>query len=162
MSASANRIRPIAGSLSACLLAACLLLGGCALLAPKFQAPTLSIESVAIERSDFVTQHLKVHMRVDNPNDRELPVKGLSYTLYIEGEQAAYAVSDESFIVPALGHAEFDVQVTANMAGTLLRLLGRGARRPDRIEYRVAGRVELSRGFKRSIGFDRAGTFRLR
>ena len=153
----------LVGSRGRCaLLATCLLISACSLIAPKFERPTLSVESIAIEHSDFVTQHLKVHMRVDNPNDRELPVKGLSYTLYIEGEQVAYAVSDSSFTVPANGQAEFDVHVTASMAGVLLRLLGRSGGAGNQIEYRVAGKVELSRGFRRSLNFDRQGTFRLR
>ena len=143
-------------------LAICALLTACSLLAPKFEKPTLSIESIAIERSDLLTQHLKVHMRVDNPNDRELPVKGVAFTLYIAGEETAYAASDASFVVPALGEAEFDVHVTANMAGTIMRLLGRGGGAADRIEYRVVGKVELSTGLKRSIAFDRRGTFKLR
>jgi len=138
------------------------LLAACSLLEPKFEKPTLSIESIGIERSDFLTQHLKVHMRVDNPNDRELPVKGLSYTLYIAGEEAAYGTSDASFTVPARGDAEFDMHMTANLAGTLLRLLGRGGSGGEGIEYRVVGKVELSTGLKRSIAFDRRGTFKLR
>ncbi|HYK25850.1 MAG TPA: LEA type 2 family protein, partial [Steroidobacteraceae bacterium] len=132
------------------------------LLAPKFEKPNLSIENIALERGDLFSQRLLVHMRVQNPNDRELPVKGLSYTLYINGEQAAHGVSDKSFIVPALGEAEFDMHVTANMAGTVLGLLARGGGAPDRIDYRVAGKVELSSGFMRSIPFDRRGTFSLR
>ena len=154
--AAARRTRALAA------LGACALLAACSLFAPKFQKPTLSVESIALERSDFITQHLTVHMRVENPNDRTLPVKTLSYTLYVEGEEAAEGVSDASFTVPALGQAEFDMHLTANMAGTLLRLLARGGGARDRIEYRVAGKVELSSGFMRSIPFERRGTFSLR
>jgi LEA14-like dessication related protein len=143
-------------------LGACSLLAACSLLVPRFQAPSLSIESIALERSDLITQHLKVHMRVDNPNDRPLPVKGLSYTLYVEGEEAAQGVSDASFTVPALGEAEFDMHVTANLAGTVLGLLARGADARPAVDYRIAGKVELSSGLMRSISFDRRGTFSLR
>jgi len=149
--------------IAACLLVcACALLGACSLLGPRLQTPTLSIDSIALERSDLVTQHLKVRMRVDNPNDRSLRVLGLAYTLYIEGEETAHGVSDASFTVPALGEAEFDTDVTANMAGTVLRLLGRGGDVRDHINYRIAGKVELARGLKRSISFDHSGTFSFR
>lgn len=144
------------------VLCAGALIAACSLIVPKFQAPTLSVESIALERGDLLTQHLKVQMRVDNPNDRALPVKGLSYTLYIEGEEAAEGASYASFTVPALGQAEFDMHVTANMAGTLLRLLVRRGDARNSIAYRVVGKVELSRGLKRSIGFDRRGAFSLR
>ena len=161
---SARTTRPAsrAGRLtkSPALLAA-VLLSACA-LAPKLEPPTLSIVDVQVVSAELWMQHLKVRLHVHNPNDRELPVKGLSYTIYVNGEEAAHGVSDKSFIVPALGEAEFDMHVTANMAGTVLGLLARGGGAPDRIDYRVAGKVELSSGFMRSIPFDRRGTFSLR
>jgi hypothetical protein len=43
-----------------------------------------------------------------------------------------------------------------------LRLLARGGDARDQINYRVAGKVELSSGFKRSIAFDKSATFTLR
>ena len=63
-------------------------------------------------------------MRVQNPNDRALPVKGIYYTLDVAGQEFAHGVSGASFVVPALGEAEFDMNVTANMAGALIKLLG--------------------------------------
>jgi LEA14-like dessication related protein len=150
-------------SVRAALLGAVLVLAGCSLLAPRFQTPRLSIVSVSLERSDLFTQHMRVRMRVENPNDRALPVKALAYTLYIDGEEAAHGESDASFTVPALGDAEFGMDVTANMAGALLRLLGRGGdSHGDRIEYRISGKVELSHGLLRSIPFEQQGAFSLR
>jgi LEA14-like dessication related protein len=144
-------------------LAACAALGACSLLAPSFEAPRLAVERITLGRSDLITQHLDVRMRVENPNERALPVKSLEYTLYIANEQAAQGISDASFTVPARGEAEFDVRVTANMAGALLNLLLRGAdSQAQGIDYRIVGRVELSSGFLRSIPFERRGTFNLR
>ncbi len=138
------------------------LLAACSLLAPRLQTPTLSVESIALEHGNLRAQQLEVRMRVENPNDRALPVKSLDYTLYIEDEEAAHGTSDASFTVPALGEAQFDMHMTVDMAGTLLRLIARAGSGADRIDYRVSGRVELSRGLKRSIPFDHRGTFKLR
>src|SRR5262249_23764478 len=114
-------MRKLGFSLS-CLLAAALL-GGCALFAPKLQAPSLAIVNVELLKSDLWEQRLKVRMRVQNPNDRALPVRGLSYTIDVSGQEFASGVSGESFTVPARGEAEFNMNVTANMAGTLFKLL---------------------------------------
>ncbi|MGH8261736.1 MAG: LEA type 2 family protein [Steroidobacteraceae bacterium] len=157
--AAARAIMPGA---AAALLGLLGLLAGCSLLMPRLETPRLSIVSVTLERSDLLAQHLKVRMQVENPNDRALPVKGLEYTLYVEGEEAAHGVSDASFTVPALGDAQFDMDVTANMAGTLLRLLGRGGDAHGGIDYRIAGKVELSQGLLRSIPFEQHGAFSLR
>src|SRR5262249_49778317 len=125
------------------LLIVASVLPGCALFVPKLEMPALSIVGVELERGDLFEQHLKVRMRVDNPNARELPVKGLSYTLEIGGEQLAHGESAASFTVPARGEADFDMSVTANMAGAFVRLLSHPG---DDIEYRLAGRVTLAQG----------------
>jgi LEA14-like dessication related protein len=144
------------------VLIVALALGGCSLLIPKLERPRLSIVNVQVLKTDLWEQRLKVRMRVQNPNDRTLPIKGLSYTLDIAGEEMAHGVSGASFVVPALGEAEFDMNVTANMASTLIKLLGRGGDpMRDKVEYRIKGKVSLSEGFLRSIPFEETGTFAL-
>jgi len=135
------------------------MLGGCALFAPKLQAPSLAIVSVELLKSDLWEQRLKVRMRVQNPNDRALPVRGLSYTIDVSGQEFASGVSGESFIVPARGEAEFNMNVTANMAGTVFKLLSRGD--ASQIDYRISGKVSLSEGLLRTVPFEQRGRFKL-
>jgi len=141
--------------------AAVALLGcGCA-LAPKFTTPTLTIVGVRLEASDLITQRLKVRVHVQNPNPRALPVKGIEYTLQVDGEPFATGDSAASFVVPALGEAEFDMNVTTNVAGTLVRLLARRPDAPADVPYRLSGKISLSQGWLQSIPFEQHGTFRL-
>ena len=58
-------------------------------------------------------------------------------------------MSDASFVVPALGTAEFNMDVTANAAGALFAILNQP--RGQGIDYRMKGRVELTNGWLRSI-----------
>jgi LEA14-like dessication related protein len=140
-----------------------LCLGGCALFAPKFETPRLSVVNVEVLKSDLWEQRMKVRMRVENPNDRPIPVKGLTCALEVQGEELAHGVSAAAFEVPALGEAEFDMNMTANVAGTLLKLFGRGADAVgDQLDYRVKGKLALSEGLLRSIPFEDRGTFSLK
>src|SRR3954462_6111902 len=95
---------------------AALSLSGCSLFVPKLEKPTLSVVDVQLLKSDLWHQELKLRMRVQNPNDRALPIKGLSYRLDVNGEELAHGLAGDSFVVPALGEAEFDMSVSANMA----------------------------------------------
>ncbi len=134
---------------------------GCA-LAPKLVAPTLSVVDVQIVSGDLWEQRLRVRLRVQNPNDRALPVKELEYHMDVEGQPFASGTSVASFVVPARGEAEFDTDVTTNLAGTLLKLLGRGSgTRGQSVSYRLAGRVSLAQGLMRSIPFEARGSFKL-
>ena len=145
----------------AACVAALLLLGACA-LTPKFTPPRLSVASVRLEGGDLWEQRLKVRMHVENPNPRALPVKGLDYTLEVAGQPFATGVAATSFVVPAMGEAEFDMNVTTNLAGALMKLLAHGAEgRGQSVEYRLTGKVSLSVGLMRSIPFDEHGSFTL-
>lgn len=136
-------------------------LSGCA-LAPKLVTPELSIVGVQLVGTDLFAQRLKVRVHVQNPNKRTLPVEGLEYTLEVDGQPFATGESAASFVVPALGSAEFDMNVTTHVAGTLIRLLTRGAEsRGQAVPYRLYGKIELSSGWLRSIPFEEHGSFDL-
>jgi LEA14-like dessication related protein len=142
-------------------LAAAMLFTGC-VLTPKFTPPRLSIVNVQLEGGDLWEQRLKVRLHVENPNNRALPVKGLEYTLEVAGQQLARGASAASFIVPAMGESEFDTNVTTNLAGALLKLLGRSPEALGQsVEYHLTGKVSLSAGLLRSIPFDERGRVRL-
>ena len=143
-------------------LAASAMLGGCSLFVPKFETPQLSVVNVELQKADLWEQRMKVRMRVVNPNDRPIPVKGLTCALEVAGQELAHGVSGASFLVPALGEAEFDMNMTANMASAIIKLLGRGNDAGDEIDYRVSGKISLSEGLLRSIPFEDRGKFKLR
>jgi LEA14-like dessication related protein len=143
-------------------LALVLTVTGCSSLAPKLETPRLSVVNVEMQQASLWEQRFKVRVRVQNPNDRQLPVRGLSYTLEVAGADFARGVSDTAFTVPALGEAEFDMNVSANAASTLIRYLNRRDSASDSVDYRIVGKVSLSEGLLRSIPFEERGTLRLR
>ena len=55
------------------------------------------------------------------------------------------------------------MNITANMATTLIKLFGRGEESlKDKVDYRIVGKVSLSQGLLRSIPFEETGTFSLK
>lgn len=144
-------LRVLAVLLLAALPAACAV--------TRLQAPQLSVVDVQVLGGDLWQQRLRVRMHVQNPNERALPVKGLVYTLQVEGQEFASGESAASFTVPALGEAEFDMNVNTNLVATVLKLLGRGSAKD--VDYHLSGKVSLAEGFLRSIPFEQRGTFKL-
>lgn len=141
------------------LLASAALLAGCDVL-PKFETPQLSVISMKVQSADIFSQRMLVRMRVLNPNSRELPVKGISYRIEVNDSELGQGLTNVPFVVPALGEAEFDVQVTTNLAGMLGKLLSRRGSQ-DQVQYRLVGEVALSSGFLRRIPFDERGSVKL-
>jgi LEA14-like dessication related protein len=143
------------------LALATLALVACSAFAPKLQSPRLSIVNVETLKGSLWEQRLRVHLRVENPNDRALPVAALSYSIEVAGQELAHGAANDSFNVPALGETEFATDVTANVAGALLTLLARGQDASAAIDYRITGKVSLGAGLVRSIPFDHQGSFKL-
>ncbi|MCZ8132523.1 MAG: LEA type 2 family protein [Steroidobacteraceae bacterium] len=130
---------------------------GCAGLVPKLETPQLSVIGVEVLDAQLLEQRFSVRMRVRNPNDRDLPIRGLSYTMQVAGQDFGRGMTAKAFTVPALGEAEFDMIVTTNLAGSLLRILPQLERNPESIEYRLEGRVNTDLGLVRSIPFVEKG-----
>ncbi len=141
------------------------LLSGCAALGPRLEAPKLTVADVEIIKGDLFEQRFRARVKVQNPNDRELRVRGITYTIELGGAELGRGLSGSSFVVPARGEAEFDMLVTANLAGTLLKLAERARKegsRPSELGYRLRGEVRLDSGLLRTVPFDQKGTLPLR
>lgn len=139
---------------------AALALGGCA-TALQLEAPKLSVVSMKMQSADIFSQRMLVRMRVMNPNSRALPIKGITYRIEVNDAELAEGASNTPFEVPAMGEAEFDVQLTANLASALAQFLSRKGSQ-DKLDYRLVGSVALSSGFLRRIPFDERGSVDLK
>jgi len=134
-------------------------LGACTAIVPHFEHPQLSVAAVEVRDATLIEQHLKVRMHVLNPNDRELPIEGISYTMQLGGEDFGQGATVEPFTVPAHGEADFDMLVTTNLTAAFLRILPRLKDRNHPVEYRVTGEVRTALRFLRVIPFDQRGSF---
>jgi LEA14-like dessication related protein len=152
--ATAAAFRP---ALAPLLAAIALLAAGCAAVVPKLETPKLEVVGVELLDAQFAQQRFNVTMRVQNPNDRELPIRGLSYTMQLAGEEFGTGQSDKSFTVPALGEAEFTMTVTTNLATSLLKILPKLEKNPQALDYRLTGKVETDWKFLRTIPFSETG-----
>lgn len=134
-------------------------LAACSTLGPKLEAPRLSLVNVGMVSADIFSQQFRVRMHVQNPNDRAIPVKGIDYELFLQGDSFAEGVTNEAFVVPALGESEFDMIVRTNFVSSIGRLLSRlSGRDANKVEYSIVGKVMLDQSFVRSIPFHDEGT----
>jgi LEA14-like dessication related protein len=156
----ARRVRRVAAWLAA--LGALALLGACAALAPHLEHPRLYLVSVEIRDATLAEQHFRVRMRVENPNDFALPIRGVDYTLRLGDEDFGSGESVSAFTVPPHGEAEFEMLMTTNLAATLWKVLPRLKDSSQPIEYRLVGKVRSDLAFLRSIPFDERGSFPVR
>jgi LEA14-like dessication related protein len=139
------------------LLCLCVLvLSGCATV--NFESPKLSVVSVGMVSADVFSQQFRIRLHVSNPNDRDLPIKGIEYKLFLQGDSFAEGLSNQPFLVPALGEAEFDTVVRTNFMSSIGRMLSKLNSSDDgKVQYAFVGTVLLSKGVLRKIPFSEQG-----
>jgi LEA14-like dessication related protein len=114
---------------------------------------------VQMMSTDMFAQRFTVRMHVQNPNDIDLPVRGIDYKLLLMGDQFAEGVTNDSFVLPALGEAEFDMTVTTNFVSSFGRLISRmGGGKLEDVEYELVGTLLIDKGMVRKIPFNKRGT----
>ena len=141
-------------------LGLCIGAAGCASVQP-LETPQLKVTSFEVleHRQDSLEQRFAVGLRVINPNNRDISVDGLDFSLDLNGRRLASGVSDRGFELPRLGEAETTVVVTTSLFDVLGQALRIGKQADQPMEYRLRGRLHLGGLLRPSIPFDHSGQF---
>jgi LEA14-like dessication related protein len=132
-------------------------LSGCSAFAPKIEAPRLMLVSAGMTSGDLFSQTFLVRLHVENPNDRDLPVRGIEYELFLEGDSFAEGMSNKAFVIPALGETEFDLPVRTHFISSIGRLLSR-LNGKQKVQYVLEGKVFTDVGILKKVPFRESGT----
>ena len=142
-----------------CALVVCL--AACSSMGPKLAVPKLALVTVAMTSADIFNQQFLVRVNVQNPNDRELPITGIDYKLFLEGDSFSEGVSNKPFTVPAQGDIDFDMVVRTNFVSGAARLMSRLNGR-DQVQYVVEGKILTDISMMKKIPFQETGTVNLK
>lgn len=128
------------------------LLSACAGLAGLSQKPEISLAGLDLVEIGLFEQRFALRLRVQNPNDVDLPIAGLSFDVELNGQHFARGLSNKPVTIPRMGEAVLEVTATSNLGSVLkqMRELQKGGR--DRVDYRISGRISLE-GFESPGGF---------
>ena len=82
-------------------------------------------------------QRLQVDLRIRNPNDFDLEVTGLDFTLHLNDKRLARGLSNKAATVPRLGDAVLSVQTTTSTLDVVRQLLN--FRQDQNVTYQIEG-----------------------
>lgn len=140
------------------LLALLLGLGGCSTwLTGNYEDPQVHLKRVEVVKAKLLEQRFKLHFVIDNPNDEDLPVRGLTYKVSLEGLALAEGEDDSWFSVRAHSRAVHVVEVRTNL-WEHLKPLAKLLRHPDRpLQYRLEGELRTGLLFGHNLSLRRTG-----
>lgn len=126
-------------------IALCLLLASCAAIKPKLEQPTVKVAGLQLLPAQGLLQPIEVNLLVTNPNDRDLSLRGMSYTVGIENFDVLSGVSNELPTLTAYQETPIKVVVTANVL-QLVRLIehfGRNGMK-ENVDYNFSAKLDFS------------------
>jgi len=95
------------------LLFLILFVSGCATLQPGYETPIVSITSFEAIPTQGLIPQFQIGLHIVNPNRSPLDLKGVSYTISLEGHKIMTGVSNQLPLIEPYG--EGDVLLTASV-----------------------------------------------
>lgn len=143
------------------LLAAATLLTNCALLQKDLQPPRITLASITPAQSTITELRFRCRLRLDNPNDVSLPIKGGELQLTLAEQAAASGQLAGKVTVPAGGSAEVDAIVAIDVMSIVGMLPGVLSQPDAMLQYKIDGFVDVGLTRLGRIRFDDSGRFSL-
>jgi len=120
------------------------LLAGCAGLVTKPERPEVTVASITLVEPGLLEQRYRVQLRVQNPNNFDLPIDGVQMRLELNSQPFVTAVSAVPVTVPRFGSALVDIDAVSTLARLLHQLKEITSGKTETVRYKLAGKVHLS------------------
>jgi LEA14-like dessication related protein len=134
-------------------------LAGCAGLGQPLESPRISLSNIQMLETSGLESALLVQLRVQNPNEVDLDIRGVECDVEINGKPFAYGMSNTPVRIPSFGTDTVPVKVYTSVVDIFRGLLSLQGR--DELTYQVKGKVRMSGGglMPASLPFDSQGSF---
>ena len=125
--------------------------------AGEFKDPAIELLQVEVVKARLLEQEFILHFRIENPNPMILPVRGMEYSLNLNGIRLAEGEATERFTVPAYGRQTFAVPVRTNLWRHMKDVV-RMLKKPDEpVLYRLDAQVQTGLLFAHKVQLKRSG-----
>ncbi|WP_444922231.1 LEA type 2 family protein [Microbulbifer sp. CnH-101-G] len=144
------------------LIAMLFSVSGCATLSPNFQKPEVEVIAVQpLPARAGNNLRFRIHLRVFNPNNSELALSGLFYTLRLGGHKVLTGTSNNLMPIAPYGQDDIAVDATASLVGSIFAAVDFINLNQDSIPYELEAKIGLSRSLLPSIKVNRSGVISL-
>jgi LEA14-like dessication related protein len=134
-----------------------LVLAACATVPPDIEAPKVSIANIAPKDFSVFEQRFDVQLRVQNPNDADLGIKGMRFDIDLNNQEFANGMSGEKITVPRFGSEVVNVEVITGISSFLRQFQGLNNSGASKIQYRLKGTAFIDAPHSFKLPFDEKG-----
>ena len=90
-------------------------LAGCARFTPNYEEPTVGLKTFRLIPTDGIVPTFEIGLHIINPNRDSLAVKGLFYTVAIEGHNVLAGVANDLPEIKGYGEEDITIEATADL-----------------------------------------------
>ena len=132
-------------------------LTGCASWGEDWREPEVHLVEVETVKARLLEQEFVLHLRVDNPNDSSLTVRGLEYRIHLSQFLLSEGESDQWFSVDPKSSGYFQVPIRTNL-WQHLREVVKLLKKPEQpIPYRLEGVLQTGLFFGKDVHLSHYG-----
>jgi len=144
------------------VLSISLYLGGCAGMGVSdFESPVVSLQTFKVLPQNGVSPRFEIGLHVINPNRQPLTLKGIYYTVEIEGYEVLAGVSNSLPTVEPYGEADIIIEAAVDFIKGI-KLINSLMQEPrDSFQYSFQAKLDPG-GFARRIIVQEDGEFSLK
>lgn len=143
------------------LLATTVVLTGCATLGTRYETPKVSVAAIEILEATLFETVFKTELRIINPNDIALPIRGADCRLVLNGSDLLQGVSDVDVVVPAYGTAKVPVTLYSSVVDVVRGILGLKGKQT--LAYELSGKFRIrAAGMPVTLPFSSEGELSLK
>ncbi len=95
------------------------LIVGCATLQPGYETPTVAISSFETVPTQKLVPQFKIGLHIVNPNRTPLNLKGISYTIFLEGHKIMTGVSNKLPKIEAYGEGDVILNASVDLFNSI-------------------------------------------
>ncbi len=137
-----------------------LIISGCASFIQPTEPPNISVTHLKLIDIQLLEQQYELTLRVQNPNDTPLAIKGLSYTLEINDSKLAQGVSNQAVTIPAFSEKKLHLTMVSGTFGIIRQLQSLEQTGHPVLDYRLSGKLSLANRLL-PLYFERTGSLDL-
>ncbi len=119
---------------------------GCATLGQYPEPPKVTLSGIQPIGMTLLEQRYLLKVRIQNPNDAALDVKGMSYEVALNGKEFAHGVKGDPFTVPGFGETVVEAEIVST-AFSFYEQIRQLQKNPEqRFRYEITGVLSLGGG----------------
>ena len=126
---------------------------------PDAEMPDVSLAGLSFAEAGLFEQGFTLQLRLQNPNDFDIPVQALNFALDVNGAEFAKGLTNEDFTLPASAEIIVPIEVSISTNDLIERVTAIGTGR--RLDYQLTGAAEIDSWFSAPVPFNRSGKLAL-